>query len=110
MTDATVPEIGVSELARRHADGAYILDVRQPAEYAESRVPGARLLPLDELEARHREIPRDREVLVICRSGMRSALAVTALNEAGYRAVNVAGGTMAWVEQGHPVDTGMEAT
>ena len=104
MTD--VPEIDVTELARRHADGAYVLDVRQPDEYEAAHVPGAVLVPLDQLEARQAEVPRDRPLLVICKSGARSAAAVRALAAAGYDATNVAGGTLAWIEAGNAVVEG----
>ncbi|HYD10134.1 MAG TPA: NTP transferase domain-containing protein [Acidimicrobiales bacterium] len=105
MADAEVPEIDVAELARRHAAGAYVLDVRTPEEYAEAHVPGAVLLPLQELQERWEEVP-EGEVLVICKSGGRSMTAATALNGAGRTTTNVAGGTMAWIEAGHPVETG----
>jgi molybdenum cofactor guanylyltransferase len=108
MTDSTnVPEISVAELAARQAD-AWILDVRQPDEYEEGHVPGAVLIPLDQLNDRHAEVPTDADVYVVCRSGGRSAAAVQALNGAGYRTTNVAGGTMAWIEAGHPVVSGSE--
>jgi rhodanese-related sulfurtransferase len=106
MTDAPLPEIDVEELARRHAEGAYVLDVRQPDEYEAGHVPGAVLVPLGELGARQSELPSDRPLLVICKSGGRSANAVQALTQAGYDATNVAGGTMAWIEAGHPVTEG----
>ena len=99
-------EIDVTELARRHGEGGYVLDVRQPDEYEAGHVPGATLIPLDQLGARIDEVPDDVELHVICKSGGRSAMAVQALTEAGYRAVNVAGGTMAWIAAGHPVDEG----
>lgn len=105
MAEADVPEIDVAELAARHAAGAYVLDVRRPEEYVEGHVPGAVLLPLQELPERWAEVP-EGQVLVICRSGARSATAVQALNSAGRTAVNVAGGTLAWIEAGHPVETG----
>ena len=107
MADAAVPEIDVAELARRHAAGAYVLDVRNPDEYEDGHVPGAVLLPLGELSERWEEVP-EGDVLVICRSGARSAKAVEALNGAGRTTTNVAGGTLAWVEAGHPVVTGPE--
>jgi molybdopterin-guanine dinucleotide biosynthesis protein A/rhodanese-related sulfurtransferase len=106
---ADVPEIDVEELAERHAGGAYVLDVRTPDVYEEGLVPGAVLLPLGELSARWEEVP-DGEVLVICKSGARSARAVEALNQAGRTTVNVAGGTMAWIEAGHDVVTGSSPT
>ena len=104
---ADVPEIDIDELARRHAAGAYVLDVRNPDEYLEAHVPGAVLLPLGELNERWQEVP-EGEVLVVCRSGARSARAVEALNGVGRTTVNVAGGTMAWIDAGHPVVTGPE--
>lgn len=99
-------EIDVTELARRHGEGGYVLDVRQPDEYEAGHVPGATLIPLDQLAARIDEVPDDVELNVICKSGGRSATAVDALTKAGYRAVNVAGGTMAWIEAGNPTNEG----
>ena len=110
MTEsAPIPEVDVAELAAAHSHGAYVLDVRQPDEYEDGHVPGAVLVPLDQLEGRLDEIPRDQDLYVVCRSGGRSAAAVAALSGAGYRATNVAGGTMAWIEAGHPTATGPDA-
>lgn len=103
--DATRAEITVDELAAL-AEEAWILDVRQPEEYEGGHVPGAVLIPLDQLGARHTEVPAGTDVYVICKSGGRSAAAVDALAGAGYRVTNVAGGTMAWMESGRPVVTG----
>ena len=105
---ASVPEIDVAELAQRHAAGAYVLDVRQPDEYEAGHVPGAVLIPLGELGDRQGELPNDQELLVICKSGGRSATAVEALTGAGFRATNVAGGTMAWIDAGNPVVEGAQ--
>jgi molybdopterin-guanine dinucleotide biosynthesis protein A/rhodanese-related sulfurtransferase len=102
-----IPEIDVEELARRHAAGAFVLDVRNPDEYEEAHVPGAVLIPLGELGERWEEVP-EGEVLVICKSGARSGRAVQALNQAGRTTTNVAGGTMAWIDAGHPVVTGTD--
>lgn len=109
VQDGDVPEIDIDGLARRHADGAFVLDVRREDEYAEGHVPGAVLIPLDQLERRLEEVP-EGEVLVICRSGARSAAAVRAMNAAGRTGVNVAGGTLAWIDAGHPIVTGSEPT
>jgi rhodanese-related sulfurtransferase len=103
-----VPEIDVNELARRRESGAPIIDVRQPGEYEEAHVPGAVLIPLDELVERVDEVPEVDQVLVICRTGARSAKAVEFLNRTGYDSVNVAGGILAWIEAGQPVTTGAE--
>jgi rhodanese-related sulfurtransferase len=105
MADPDVPEIDIDELARRRAAGAYVVDVRNPDEYVAGHVPGAVLLPLPELGERWEEVP-EGDVLVICRSGARSAAAVRALNGAGRTTTNIAGGTLAWIEAGHPVDSG----
>jgi rhodanese-related sulfurtransferase len=83
----------------------FLLDVREPWEYAQGRVPGARLLPLGELEDRVDEVPRDRPVLAICHSGQRSLAAAAFLLSLGYADVsNVEGGTSAWIERGFPIE------
>ena len=99
------PEITVDELAARLEQGATLIDVRQPDEYASGHVPGARLIPLGDVPERVDEIPSSGEVLVICRSGARSGKACEFLVAQGIAAVNVAGGTLAWLEAGRPVDT-----
>jgi molybdopterin-guanine dinucleotide biosynthesis protein A/rhodanese-related sulfurtransferase len=105
MSDA-LPEIDVQRLAELHEEGAWVLDVRQPDEYEAGHVAGAHLIPLGELGTRHTEVPSDREVYVICGHGGRSAAATEALNGAGYRATNVAGGTQGWIDAGNSVVTG----
>lgn len=104
-----VPEITVDEAARRLEHGTRLLDVRQPDEYLATRVPGGQLLPLHELPGRLAEVPSDGEVLVICRSGARSARAVELLIEHGVSAVNVSGGTNAWAASGRPTVSGPDA-
>ena len=104
----SVPEIDVQTLTPLHAEGAVIIDVRQPDEYREAHVVGAVLIPLGEVTERTEEIPDDQPVYVICRSGARSAKAVEWLLGQGYDATNVAGGTLAWLELGSPALTGDE--
>lgn len=101
-----LPEIDVHELARRRAHGVALLDVRQPDEYSEAHVPGAVLIPLDQLPDRLPEVPAGNPLLVICRSGARSQVAGEFLRSQGIEAVNVAGGTQAWVDAGFDVDAG----
>ncbi|MBA3956347.1 MAG: rhodanese-like domain-containing protein, partial [Acidimicrobiia bacterium] len=84
MTDGGEPEIDVERLAELQAEGVWVLDVRQPDEYEAGHVPGAVLLPLDQLGARIDEVPRDEHLYVICKSGGRSAAAVEALTGAGF--------------------------
>ncbi|MGI8756093.1 MAG: rhodanese-like domain-containing protein [Acidimicrobiales bacterium] len=102
-----LPEIDVDEAARRHAAGTTIVDVREPDEYADGHVPGAPLVPLGSVPGRVDAFGAD-EVLVICKSGGRSAQAVEHLRGRGIDAVNVAGGTMGWIRAGHRVVIGDE--
>jgi phage shock protein E len=75
----------------------YILDVRTPAEFAEGHIEGAVLMPLDNLSSTYTQIPKTVKLVVYCRSGHRSAQAVTFLLAHGYdRAISLAGGYMAW--------------
>lgn len=110
MHRMAIEEITVDELAVRCDRGAFLLDVRQPEEYAEARVPGSVLIPLQELGSRLVELPEGAVVHVICRSGARSAHAVALLAEQGVAAVNVTGGTVAWIGSGRCVDTGAQGS
>ncbi len=100
------PEVGFDELASSLGSGAPLIDVRNPDEYEEMHVPGAVLLPLPELPQRAGEVPRDERVYVICGTGARSLAAAEALNNAGWDAVSVAGGTKGWAAEGRPVLAG----
>lgn len=113
MSDAAaVPEVSTDELAARLAAGPVpMVDVRNPDEWLEVRVPGVPLVPLADLPDRIDELPAPTEASplhVICRSGARSARAVAYLRALDIDAVNVAGGTLAWVEGGHAVASGPE--
>jgi rhodanese-related sulfurtransferase len=101
-----VQEISVAELAERLDANAVVVDVRQPDEYLGGHVPGAVLIPLNDVPERFGELPTDREVLVVCRSGGRSYVASEFLVANGVQAVNVAGGTLAWIESGREVVEG----
>lgn len=97
-----VPTVGVAELV---ADpDAFVLDVREDHEFASGHVPGAVSIPMSVLPSRVQEVPRDRRVHVICRSGARSAQVVQWLNPQGFDSVNVAGGTLDWIAAGHAVE------
>ena len=101
-----VPEIDVEQLAGLVADGALVVDVRNPDEYVEGHVPGATLIPLGEVPDRTDEIPTDRPVYVICAVGGRSARASEYLIGLGVDANNVAGGTKARIAAGFDVNGG----
>ena len=85
--------------------GAFLLDVRTDDEWEAGRAPAATLVPLGELSDRAGELPTDRRIVVVCRSGGRSGRAAEALVGAGYDAVNLAGGMQAWAALGLPVVT-----
>ena len=101
-----VPEIDVTQLASLVADGAVVIDVRNPDEYVEGHVPGAALIPLGEVPDRTDEFPTDRPVYVICAMGGRSRKASEFVIGLGVDATNVAGGTTAWIEAGYDVNQG----
>jgi rhodanese-related sulfurtransferase len=102
----SVPEIDVHELARLREQGAALLDVRNLDEWEEARVPGVPLIPLPELAERTDEVPAGDPLYVICAAGGRSAKAAEHLRTLGVDAVNVAGGTRAWIEAGYPTESG----
>ncbi|WP_030170441.1 rhodanese-like domain-containing protein [Spirillospora albida] len=82
----------------------YLLDVREQDEWDAGHAPEAVHIPMGRLNDRAGEIPRDREVYVICRSGARSARVTVALNQAGWVAKNVDGGMRAWSAAGRPME------
>ncbi|MBV6507303.1 MAG: Sulfurtransferase [Acidimicrobiales bacterium] len=100
-----VPEIGVEEVGGT-GDDFTVIDVRNPDEYVEAHVPGVTLIPLSELADRIAEVPTDRRVYVICRSGLRSETAARYMIEHGIDATNVAGGMLAWIDAGKAVEAG----
>lgn len=100
-------EITTTDAAAKRNAGAFILDVRQPEEWADYHVPGSTLIPLGELSARVNEVPRDKEVVVICRSGNRSATGRDVLRAAGFDQVtSLRGGLTKWKAEGLPTVTG----
>lgn len=84
-------------------EDGYLLDVREADEWRAGHAPQAVHIPLSELNQRAREVPNDRDIYVICRSGGRSAQAVAAFNGAGWTTSNVDGGMHAWEAAGRPM-------
>lgn len=101
-----VPEIDVVSAARRVDEGAALIDVREQDEFDEIRAVGAVLVPMSEVVDRLEELPRDRPLCLICRSGARSMRVAEYLASQGLDVVNVAGGTLAWADAGLPVEHG----
>jgi rhodanese-related sulfurtransferase len=101
-----VPEIDVATAARERAagNGVQFVDVREPNEWAAGHIADAVLIPLGDLPHRARELDPERPVVVVCRSGNRSATATDFLLRSGFRDVrNLVGGMIAWAQAGHPV-------
>jgi adenylyltransferase/sulfurtransferase len=100
MADANeVPEITPTELSERlqRADDFDLIDVREPYELQIAAIPGARLIPLGSLKDSLESLDKNREIVVMCRSGKRSATAVKQLKAAGFEhAWNLVGGILRW--------------
>jgi len=94
------PEVGPSEARDLMADGAFLLDVREPDEWAAGHATDAVHIPMGQLGARQDELPTDRRIVAVCRSGGRSRRVTQALVGAGYDAVNLDGGMQAWIDVG----------
>ena len=101
-----IKSISVGELdtlmqTRKGKEKPFLLDVRGVDEAKQGYISGAKVIPLGDLAQRMAEIPKDRQVVVICRSGRRSGMACSQLMQAGYTDVlNMGGGMMAWTRQG----------
>jgi rhodanese-related sulfurtransferase len=101
------PEISVEEAVAKQEAGAFILDVREPDEWNEAHISGATLVPLGELASRVNELPKDQEIVVVCRSGNRSAQARDLLVNEGFTQVtSMAGGLNQWKAAGYPTVSG----
>lgn len=100
-----IPEISPSEFVRRRDAGEplLLLDVREPYELEIASVPGALHIPMAQVPERLDEIDRDREVVVLCRSGGRSLRVAMFLKQQGYpRVANLSGGILRWREELDP--------
>jgi rhodanese-related sulfurtransferase len=84
----------------------FLVDVRQPEEYRQGHINGAKLFPLNQLGGRMDELPGGREIVCVCRSGNRSRTAARKSAAAGFKAVNLRGGMIAWMRAGLPVKKG----
>jgi hydroxyacylglutathione hydrolase len=98
------PEIAAAEAAEEIAGGALVVDVREPVEWDAGRISGAVLIPLGELGRRVEELPRDRRMVIVCRTGSRSGYAADALHGAGYDVANLRGGLYAWAAGSLPLE------
>ena len=100
-------EIGAKDALAKRDAGAFVLDVRDQWEWNEYHVPNSTLIPLAQLPSRLSELPRDREIVVVCRSGNRSAAARDILMKSGFASVtSLGGGLLSWRASQYPTVTG----
>jgi rhodanese-related sulfurtransferase len=104
-----VPTAAVDGVPNPLPEGLVVLDVREDDEWRAGRLEGSVHIPLRELGERYIELPTG-QVLVVCRSGNRSAYATAYLNDQGFDAVNLAGGLIAWHDAGRPLTTDDEGS
>jgi rhodanese-related sulfurtransferase len=106
-TTSLPSEISVADAVAKQKAGAFILDVREPSEWNDAHIAGATLIPLGELASRVNELPQDKEIVVVCRSGNRSAQARDLLLNDGFTQVtSMAGGLNQWKAAGYPTVSG----
>jgi len=103
--NAEIPEIEADDAFAEVEAGAFLLDVRETDEWQSGHAPGAVHIPMGDVPARADELPRDRRIVAICRSGSRSRAITEALVTAGYDAANAIGGMRAWEANGFDVVT-----
>jgi glyoxylase-like metal-dependent hydrolase (beta-lactamase superfamily II)/rhodanese-related sulfurtransferase len=105
---ARLPQMPVAELRAQLGErkDLQVVDVRRPGEYAAGHVPGARAVPLSDLENHLAQLDRGKPLAVVCASGYRSSIASSILARRGFATLfNVVGGTSAWVQAGYPAET-----
>ena len=106
MSADAVPEVSAEAGRRMVEEGAFLLDVREADEWDAGHAPEATWIPMGDLQGRAAELPRDRTIVAICRSGARSRAVAEALVGAGYDAVNLDGGMRAWAADDFEVVAG----
>lgn len=105
---SSVPSLSVNELSEKLKYGKHplLVDVRQPAEFRQGHIAGAKLIPLNELYRHMGELPKGREIVCICASGNRSSSASKILAKEGFTVFNVQGGMLSWRHAKLPVQKG----
>lgn len=95
-----VPTVEVSQVPDPLPDGLTVVDVREPVEWEHGRIEGAVHVPLQQLPEHVEALPRDQQLLVVCKVGGRSAQATVFLQQQGFEAVNLSGGMLEWAGAG----------
>jgi rhodanese-related sulfurtransferase len=98
-------EITPAQAYAKFQEGAFFLDVRSQDEWDQFHIAGSTLIPLEELQNRLNELPKDQDLVVVCLSGHRSQSGVTILQQAGFTHIFcLSGGLQAWTAAGYPVE------
>ena len=98
------PEITAAQAYAKYQQGAFFLDVRKQEEWDQYHIDGSTLIPLDQLQDRVNELPKDKDIVVVCRSGHRSQDGASVLQKAGFtRISSMSGGLNAWTATGYPI-------
>ena len=102
---AGAPSLTAAEVSEKMKFGKHplVLDVRQPDEYRQGHITGAKLIPLNELHRRLKELPQGREIVCVCATGSRSSSAAKILSKEGYTVFDMQGGMLAWRRAKLPV-------
>ena len=103
MTSPGCPEVSPVDAVSLVDAGALLLDVREDDEWQAGHAPQAEHLPMSRIQHDYERLPVDRRIVCVCHVGARSAAVATALRNAGWDAVNLAGGMAAWERAGRPV-------
>jgi rhodanese-related sulfurtransferase len=109
MFGSSLPTISAAELQEKlkAPKRPLVLDVRQPEEFREAHIQGAKLVPLGNLKSSLSDLPKEREIVCVCASGSRSSSATKMLAAEGYQVINMQGGMSAWLRAKLPVKKGM---
>lgn len=104
----SAPAISAIELSEKLKFGKHpiVVDVRQPEEFRQFHIAGAKLIPLGELHKRMKDLPQGREIVCVCATGSRSSSAAKTLAKEGYTVFDMQGGMLAWRRAKLPVQKG----
>lgn len=106
-SEAYPRSINVKQAKEKRDEGVFFLDVRESSEWVQMHIPGSALIPLGQLRNRLGEIPKDREVVVVCLSGSRSLMALDILRSNGFsQTSSMYGGLRLWQQVGYPLEKG----
>jgi rhodanese-related sulfurtransferase len=98
-------EITPVQAYAKYQQGAFFLDVRSQDEWDQFHIAGSTLIPLDEMQNRLSELPKNQDIVLVCLSGHRSQSVVTILQQAGFTRLScLSGGLQAWTEAGYPIE------